>query len=79
MLRWIGLGGVHIYPFEPENLLQMTSWMLGYTQPPRTEMDFADASLYWLASETRVTAIMTVDIKDFSRYRLPDGRAFEII
>lgn len=79
MLRWVGLGGVHIYPFEPENLLQMTSWMLGYTQPPRTEMDFADASLYWLASETNVTAIMTVDIKDFSRYRLPDGRAFEII
>lgn len=79
MLRWVGLGGVQVYPFDPEDVLQMTHWMLGYTQPPRTEMDFADASLYWLAHETSVTTILTIDIKDFTRYRLPDGRAFDIV
>jgi uncharacterized protein len=50
-----------------------------YTQSPRTEMDFADASLYWAAIETGVTTILTLDVRDFSRYRLPDGRGFEVI
>ena len=57
----------------------MCGWMAQYTQQPRTEMDLADASLYWLACESGVTRIFTVDVRDFSRYRLPDGRAFEIL
>ncbi len=57
----------------------MCEWILRYTQQPRTEMDLADASLYWLACETGVTQIFTVDVRDFSRYRLPDGRSFEIL
>jgi hypothetical protein len=36
------------------------------------------ASLVWLAADSGVTAVMTMDLRDFSRYRLPDGRAFEI-
>ena len=50
-----------------------------YTESPRTEMDLADASLLWLASDTGINRIMTLDVRDFSRYRLPDGRAFEIL
>ena len=42
-------------------------------------MDLADASLVWLAEQTGVTRIMTLDVRDFSRYRLADGRAFEIL
>ncbi len=53
--------------------------MRRYTAAPRTEMDLADASLVWLATDTGVTTIMTLDVRDFSRYRLPDGRAFEIL
>ncbi len=79
MLKWVALGGVQVFPFQAEDLLPMTQWMQAYTQPPRSEMDFADASLYWLAHESGVTAVLTLDIKDFSRYRLPDGRAFEIV
>lgn len=79
MLKWVGLGGVHVYPFDAPELLDMTQWMLRYTQVPRSEMDFADASLYWLAGETGVSAILTLDVRDFSRYRLPDGSAFEIL
>jgi uncharacterized protein len=73
------LGGVYVYPFDAPELLDMTQWMLRYTQVPRSEMDFADASLYWLAAETGVSAILTLDVRDFSRYRLPDGSAFEIL
>jgi predicted nucleic acid-binding protein len=57
----------------------MVDLMRRYTQAPRTEMDLADASLVWLAGDTGVTKIMTLDKRDFSRYRLPDGRAFEIL
>ena len=42
-------------------------------------MDFADATLYWVASETGVREIMTTDVRDFSRYRLPDGQFFSIL
>ena len=57
----------------------MTPWMQRYSEPPRSVMDLADASLYWLALETGITEVMTLDVRDFSRYRLPDGRAFEIL
>ncbi len=79
MLRWVGLGGTQVFPFDAPAVLDMVGWMLRYTETPRTRMDLADASLYWLAHESGVTAILTVDVRDFSRYRLPDGRAFEIL
>jgi predicted nucleic acid-binding protein len=53
--------------------------MARYTAEPRTEMDLADASLVWLAQDTNTLNVMTMDVRDFSRYRLPDGRSFEIL
>jgi hypothetical protein len=50
-----------------------------YTETPRTQMDLADASLVWLASDTGIARVMTMDVRDFSRYRLADGRSFEIL
>ena len=79
LLRWVAAGGVTVFPFEQEALEAMVELMRKYTQSPRTEMDLADASLVWLAADTGVTQVMTMDIRDFSRYRLPDGRAFEIL
>lgn len=79
MLRWIGLGGAQVFPFDQGALLDMAPWMQAYTEPRRGRMDFADASLYRLALETGVRRIMTLDVRDFSRYRLPDGRAFELL
>jgi uncharacterized protein len=79
MLHWIGEGGAVVFPFEQQAVLEMTPWMQIYTEPRRTEMDFADASLYWLAHESGVVRILTLDTRDFSRYRLPDGRAFELL
>jgi hypothetical protein len=34
---------------------------------------------YWLAAETGLTEILTVDVSDFSRYRLPSGKAFTLL
>ena len=79
MLEWIELGGAQVYPFEPNHLGDMIDWMRRYTERSKREMDFADASLYWLAVETGVRDILTIDVADFGRYRLPDGRAFNIL
>lgn len=79
LLRWIELGGIVVYPFDPHHLGDIAGWMETYTEAGKREMDLADASLYWLASETGIQEIMTVDVRDFSRYRLPDGRAFSIL
>lgn len=79
LLQWIAAGAAQVFPFDAEDLPDMCEWITRYTQLPRTEMDLADASLYWLACESGVARIMTIDVRDFSRYRLPDGRAFEIV
>lgn len=78
-LRWVADGGVVLYPFDVSDVPELANMMRLYTQWPRTEMDFADASLVWLAQDSNTTRIMTMDVRDFSRYRLPDGRAFEIL
>lgn len=79
LLNWLGNGAVAVFPFQQESLLDFVPLMQRYTDRPRTEMDLADASLVWLAAETGVTRIMTTDVRDFSRYRLPDGRGFDIL
>lgn len=79
MLHWIEIGGVIVYPFGPEDLGPMADLMKKYTEPKKREMDFADASLYWLSTETGITEIMTTDHRDFSRYRLPEKQYFQIL
>ncbi|MEE9332806.1 MAG: PIN domain-containing protein [Granulosicoccaceae bacterium] len=78
LLEWIRLGGVVVCPFSHDNLGSIVKSMKTYTESGKREMDFADATLYWLAVETGIIEIMTVDNRDFSRYRLPSGGFFII-
>jgi uncharacterized protein len=43
------------------------------------EVDFADASLVWLAERSGLRQILTVDVADFSTFRLGSGKRFELI
>ena len=79
LLRWVAAGGVLVFPMPQESIEEMVQAMVRYTAVPRTEMDLADASVLRLAEDTGVLTIMTLDVRDFSRYRLADGRAFEIL
>jgi predicted nucleic acid-binding protein len=79
MLRWVAAGAIVVFPFPQEALEEMVPVMLRCTDRPRSETDLADATLVWLANDTGVLSVMTTDVRDFSRYRLPDGRAFEIL
>jgi predicted nucleic acid-binding protein len=79
LLQWIELGGVVVYPFSPHHLGDIVIWMKTYSADNKREMDLADATLYWVANETGIREIMTTDVRDFSRYRLPDGQSFAIL
>ena len=41
--------------------------------------DFTDAAVVWLAESTGCRAILTVDVRDFSVFRLKKGRRFELV
>lgn len=41
--------------------------------------DFADAAIVWLAEKTGCRTILTVDVRDFSTFRLARGRRFELV
>ncbi len=43
------------------------------------KVDFADAALVWLAEESGIRQIVTVDRRDFSTFRLKGGKRFELI
>ena len=43
------------------------------------EPDFADGAIVWLAEKTGCRAILTVDVRDFSVFRLGKGKHFELV
>lgn len=43
------------------------------------DVDFADASLVWLAERSGLRQILTVDVADFSTFRLAGGKRFELV
>lgn len=79
LLEWVERGGVQVFPFDASDLGVMLPWMRRYTEKHKRDMDLADASLLWFAHECGLREIMTVDVNDFSRYRLPDGQALIVI
>ena len=79
LIEWLQGGAMSVQNFSAVDLLPMQGWMEHYTERGKTIMDFADATLYWLAIELKTTLVLSVDRRDFSRYRLPDGQAFEIL
>ena len=77
LLRWIGAGALNVHEFHAADLPAMADWIEQYSE--RREMDFADASLVWLANRSGSRRVMTTDIRDFSRYRLAGRKTFELI
>ncbi len=43
------------------------------------DIDFADASLVWLAEHTGLRQILTLDVRDFSVLRFKNGKRFELV
>lgn len=80
LLDWLSRArSVSAHEFHADDLLDMLTWMRKYTGRGKVMMDFADASLYWLAVEMQSNIVLSVDKRDFTRYRLPDGKSFEVL
>jgi predicted nucleic acid-binding protein len=76
LLTYIHRGFMAVSEFTAPDLEQFVAWMAKYRDRP---MDFADASLVWLAAENGVSEILTTDRADFETYRLPRGRRFRLL
>ena len=67
------LGYLHIESPPADAVAGLWSLMARYDDLP---MDFCDASLVYLATQLKTNRIATVDVRDFTVYRLPDGKPF---
>lgn len=79
LLHWLQHGAALVVNFETDDLMQMLAWMRRYTESGKCLMDLADASLVWLATHLDTHRVLTEDHRDFFRYRLPNGQAFELL
>ena len=70
-----GPGSSHWGWLNATALATLADWKEKYADLP---MDLADASLLWLAQQTGVQGILTIDLKDFSVYRLANGKALTV-
>jgi len=76
LLAWAQRGGLAVVDAPVEAYAELAAIIGRYTD---REVDLADAALIWLANEGGQTRILTVDVRDFSAYRLKRGKRFEQI
>ena len=69
-------GAIHVCGISHDELPAIRELMRRDADCP---MDFADATLVYLAKRESVTTILTVDHRDFSTYRIEGKRGFRIL
>lgn len=76
MFTWLARGAIAVENMSPADLPVMNNLMDQYADLP---MDFADASLVWLANRINAANVLTLDRRDFAVYRLKNGRRFRTV
>lgn len=74
LLKWLEKGPLLFHEITVADLPAIRSTLKKYQG---LSPDFTDAALVTLAGIHGIHAIATVDVRDFSAYRLPGGAAFE--
>ena len=74
--RFIRSGAVLLTSIQHSELSAIHVLMARYADLP---MDFADATLVYLAARESVETVLTVDQPDFSVYRLAGKRRFRVL
>ena len=67
---------VEIVPANTKSLQKTKNLMKKYADLP---MDYADATIVCLATETHIQNVITFDRKDFAIYKLPKKQGFTIM
>jgi predicted nucleic acid-binding protein len=76
LLEWVHIGGMAVAEVPVPAYPDVADIIRKYNDRP---VDFADAALVWLAGESGLRRILTVDERDFGVYRLKGGKRFEVI
>ena len=76
LLTWVRRGGLTLYPVTGEDLADIETVIGKYAD---RDIDFADATLVWLAGLMNTTEVMTIDRTDFDVYRLASGKPFTLV
>lgn len=73
--KFIRSGAVRLAAIEDSELPEIQTLMLRYWDCP---MDFADATLVYLARREGLSTVFTVDYTDFNTYRIEGRKRFRI-
>jgi predicted nucleic acid-binding protein len=76
LLEWIVAGGLLIREIPAHAYAQIAIIVRKYAD---RKIDFADACLVWYAGVANTRTIVTVDVADFSVYRIRGGAGFRLI
>ena len=76
LLDWIAKGGARLVELPAMAYADIGAIIARYAD---LEPDFTDAAIVWLADKTACRAVLTVDTRDFSIYRLKGGKRFEVV
>lgn len=76
LLEWAHEGSLSVLDVPVPAYPDLGALMRKYAD---RKVDFADAALVWLAEESGIRTILTVDRRDFSAFRLRGGKRFQLI
>lgn len=76
LIEWIQRAGLRVETLAESNVVELAPILRRYVD---LDLDFADASLLWLANRTGITRILTLDRRDFEALRLDSGQPFELV
>jgi hypothetical protein len=74
--KLVASGALVLAPIDDNELPHLRTLMTRYWDRP---MDFADATLVYLAKRESLSTILTVDWADFETYRIEGKRRFRIL
>jgi hypothetical protein len=76
LLEWIQRGAIAVAEVPASAYADIRALILKYADH---NIDFADAAVVWLAEKTGCRAVLTVDVRHFSVFRLGKGKRFELV
>jgi predicted nucleic acid-binding protein len=76
LLEWVQSGGLGVAEVPVSAYPDLARTIEKYSDQ---DIDFTDAALVWLAEESGLRRILTVDRSDFSLFRLKGGKRFDVL
>ena len=76
LLEWVRSGGLGVAEVPVSAYPDLARTIEKFADQ---DIDFTDAALVWLAEESGLRRILTVDRSDFSLFRLKGGKRFEVL